>query len=297
MVDKHNKRGFFLDSPFLDLSSGLAIAGFLTVGAMVQSAEAACISNVCTLTDRNSSAVIQVGSGGSGFVDYVVDGTDQLTLQQFFYRIGTTGREFPVNNLSLISATTFDNNSNGDDDQLIVVYESAGNFRLTIDRNLTGGSVGSGFSEMSSSILIRNLRPSTSLTLSFFDYNNYDLGTIANDDTLEFDSLERSFIQSDANTNLDVNAVATTFNARAFTAANVPTTLDSLNNTTTTNLTNAFGPVGPGDISGTYQWNFVIPGGGTRTISKTTQITSIPEPSLTFALLAIIPFSLKLRRF
>jgi hypothetical protein len=37
--------------------------------------------------------------------------------------------------------------------------------------------------------------------------------------------------------------------------------------------------VGPGDLTWAYQWDFVLPAGGTYQISKDKHLTGIPEPT------------------
>ncbi len=61
-----------------------------------------------------------------------------------------------------------------------------------------------------------------------------------------------------------------------FQMALTPTIVNALNDTAVTNLTNAAGPVGPGDIAWAFQWDVTLAPGQVLLVSKDKQIQIVP---------------------
>jgi len=89
--------------------------------------------------------------------------------------------------------------------------------------------------------------------------------------------------QTDGNLSLSeiVSDTVTTPGADHGEAGIYAATLAKLNDGLATDLNDAVGPVGPGNVTWTFQWDFNIPGGGTVIISKD-KLLVVPEPSPLF---------------
>lgn len=226
------------------------------------------MATLYTLTDANSTANINDGSS-SGMYNWVVDGTDHLYQQWFWYRVGTGGPEAAINTLGAPTATILGT------DSLKLSYLNPGNFSIDVKYTLTGGTIGSKTSDIAETIKINNLKSSV-LDFHFFQYTDFDLGgTPGNDTAVHVNA--NTIRQSDPNSVLG-ETVATPA-PDAWEIAYWPSIVNSLNNGTTTNLSNNTSPLGPGDVSWAFQWNRTIAGGGSLIISKDKNIQHVPEPS------------------
>ncbi|MBX9788571.1 MAG: PEP-CTERM sorting domain-containing protein [Pirellulales bacterium] len=228
-----------------------------------------------TLIDDNSSASIDTASQ-SGMYDWFVDGTDQMFQQWFWYRIGGTP-EASVDTLPIAAEGTSDVNFNGDPDALFVRYAGAG-FEIELRYLLDGGNAGSGASDMSEQIVIRN-NSDGPLDFHFFQYSDFDLNNSPGGDTGVFTNLNTVF-QQEGNIVAAETVVTPVASHREI--ADYPSLLGALNDGAATTLsdTPAIGvTVGPSDITWAYQWDVVIPVGGAFQISKDKHIYAIPEPS------------------
>lgn len=221
-----------------------------------------------TLTDTNSTVTIDSQSQ-TGMSNWVVDGIDNLFQQWFWYGIGT-GPEFSIDTLTLTSETLYSPSI------LDLVYQ---NNQISVDviYFLTGGSVGSGNSDVGETIVIKNLTE-TSLNLRFFQYTDFDLGGTPNDDTA---------YRSNANTMHQTDASGYTFSevvaapgASHYQVDIFPTTLNALNDLLPTTLLDNPGPV-TGDVTFAWQWNTVINPRGSFIISKDKliDVNPVPEPA------------------
>jgi len=221
-----------------------------------------------TLTDTNSTVTIDSQSQ-TGMSNWVVDGIDNLFQQWFWYGIGT-GPEFSIDTLTLTSETLYSPSI------LELVYS---NNLISVDviYFLTGGSIGSGNSDVGETIVIKNLTE-TSLNLRFFQYTDFDLGGTPNDDTA---------YRSNANTMHQTDGSGYTFSEVVGTPAAshyqvdiFPTTLSALNDLLPTTLLDNPGPV-TGDVTFAWQWNTVLNPGGSYIISKDKliDVNPVPEPA------------------
>lgn len=257
--------------------SCMAIVGWFW-GSGVQSASAA----IFTLTDDNSVSQFDTANPAGNF-NWFVDGTDRLSQQAFWYRIGNVAEQ-SAHLLPIGVQGTTDSNFDGNPDTLFVRYNGPG-FQLDIRYTLDGGALLSNASDMAEQISITNLL-GTPLDFHFFQYSNFDLS--AGNDSIVFTNAN-SVRQSGGTSTLTETVVTPVPSHHE--AYAVPVTLNKLNDAAATTLTDlpAIGTsIGPGDLTWTYEWDISIPVGGTFQISKDKNLSaSIPEPSTVGILLGL----------
>jgi len=136
-----------------------------------------------TLADGNSTASFDTTSGQ---VSWVVDGTEQLFLQEFYFRRASDTSEVRLdsNNMTLDGIFASDTNpfTDTNNDALAQLYSDGGGLEIETLFTLRGGTNTSGNSDLAEQITIRNNSAST-MSLSFFQFVDFDLGGDFNDDS------------------------------------------------------------------------------------------------------------------
>jgi hypothetical protein len=230
-----------------------------------------------TLTDRNSSVIVDSATN-AGMLNWTVDGVSHLSQQWFWYRLGATGPEKPINTLPMLGQMVSNTNFNAGMDTLAVRYGDAA-FRVEIRYSLHGGTPGSMTADVSETIWFQNLG-STPLDAHFYQYNNFDLGgTPGNDVAIR--SNENTIRQYDAATTF-AETVSTPV-ADHFEIALLPDTRLELDDAVATTLSDGAMAVGPGDVAWALQWDFTLDPGDTFIISKDKLVlpvaNQVPNPA------------------
>ena len=255
-------------SPSLSLKTAgvSALAGLLLATAGVPSAQA----TKMTMTHGNSTAIVDTTSQ-AGIHTWTVDGTDQLFQQAFWYRIGNTAEQ-SIETLGLFFEQV---NTNVVKSSLDVVYRNA-TVQVAIAYTLTGGSNGSGHSDMAESITITNLTNSA-LDFHFFQYNDFDLNGTAGNDTV-YRKNDNAIVQYEGGSVF--TETVNTPSATRYEVGLFPGTRNKLNDGGATNLANVGGPF-TGDATWAYQWDTTIAARGSFQISKDKNINPnpVPEPA------------------
>lgn len=223
-----------------------------------------CYAEIVTLTDNNS--MVQVDpSSQAGTQPWIVNGNNYLVKQWFWLRIGATSPEQSLDTLS----TPLISQSDAADCQ--IVYDNSKGLAVTLKYGLTGGEPGSGFSDLSEIIKFTN-RGATPLDLHFFQYANFKLSD--GNDTVQFPSSSQ-VVQTAPGVGLS-ETVVTGF-PQHHEAANVPTTLNKLNDGLPTTLNDNNGPI-TGDVNWAFQWDITLAPAHSFIISKDKTI-DVPEPT------------------
>lgn len=269
-------------------TQGRLLAILLAVASFTALAPAAPIS----LDDLNSHVDIDPAAP-SGMYNWVIDGTDQLFQQWFWYRVGSTGPETPLSSLPITGLNVLDANFHPGNDTLVVRHSGAG-FNITINYILQGGLPGSRTSDVAEQIRIDNLG-STPLEFHFFQYSNFNLNNTP-DDILH---IENGNLAVQTDSTMSLAETAATPKPTRYQADLVPLIINSLTDALPTTLTNSAGPV-TGNVAFAFEWDreglLMIPAGGSFTISKDKNISMpIPEPAA-LGLLAIGLLGLLRRR-
>lgn len=252
----------------------IRLAGLVLIVQMLQGTGHAC---VFTLQNGNSAATISAQTA-QGMNQWLVDGQNQLAAQWFWFRVGNCGPETPLNRLPLISATQ------SDPATLETLYANR-KFSIQITYSLAGGASGSGSADIQEQITIMN-RTRNPLSLHFFQYTDVDLGGTADGDTVQLGkNLLGEFseaVQSEGDALFTETILASGANHAE--AGLRPSILNRLNNRKPTKLRDKAGPI-QGDATWALEWDPIIAGRSTFTISLEKSVCVVPEPTAT----ALVP--------
>ena len=226
------------------------------------------------IADRNTSATF----GENGQVSWIVDGTEQLFEQSFYFRTGTMDFERRVDSQSLELVGTFMTDTNPFRDDRNDAFGSlyANDAGLQIETIFTIRGSNGGNADLAEQITLRNLS-NESMTVSFFQFVDFDLGGDADDDTGMIVN-GNTIRQSD-----DVASVAETVvtpqpNAYTVGDADLIRAMLSDDNADTLDNTASYA----GNVGWSFQWNITLGAGQSFIISKDKSI--VPAPGA-FALL------------
>ncbi len=225
-----------------------------------------------TVTDGNSAFTVDPLSS-SGMNSWTVDGVNQLYQQWFWTRVGSTAGQ---QSLDAISVPVVSQGTGAFDNSLSLLYTQTGQFSVEIVYTLLGGNAGSHTADIAETIRINNLSQAA-LDFHFFQYSDFDLNGVADDQTATM-GLGGNSVQQVGNGAVMSETVATpapTFHEIGIYAS----TLTSLQSGFTYNL-NGANSAGPGDVTWAFQWDKSIAPNGTFLISKDKNIAAaVPEPA------------------
>ncbi|WP_414575519.1 hypothetical protein [Anabaena sp. CCY 9402-a] len=255
----------FLKRPFLFLTTTTVI---LTVGFTERSAQSA----VLALSDENSIAAFDTSSsdpGNSGLIFWTVDDINHLFQSQFWYRVGSTSGENPINNLNLIGLNQTQPTSN----MLTASYAGAG-FEIELNYRLNGGKPGSGHSSLFENIEIKNTS-SNPLDFHLFKYTDFDLT-----DNGQEDSTKIGYGMATQFDNFTLATEVIKPSASYYQVAPFPDILNALTDNLPTTLTNFPGTL-TGENSYAFQWSFDLEPETFFSITNYTSIKPVPEATIT----------------
>jgi hypothetical protein len=230
---------------------------------------------VTTLADRNTVARVEDTGSLAGMTGWDVDGVANLSLQGFWFRTQGMTREQNVGTLQLTGIAATDTNPFVDArvDTLAMQYTGPG-FTIEPSWHVRGGSAGDFRSDIAETIAIRNTGTST-LVISFFQYSDFDLGGTIQDQSVQIGGFNNNTVgQSDVG--FVANETVVTPRPTRWEVAFFSSLLNRLNDGAADDLQNVNGPLGPGDLTWAYQWDFTIPAGQSVLISKDKSIVPAP---------------------
>lgn len=230
--------------------------------------------NEFRLADGNSEAFFRLD--GDGQVDWLVDTSNQLFRQTFFFRSGGMQDERELTTLDILGAVATDTNPFVDDrdDSLSVRYlERELGLTFDVSYSLRGGSPGSGFSDLAEQIVITNTG-NVGRSVYFFQYVDFDLDGAGSDSARIVDG--RVAQQFDLAGNLSVSETVVTPAPAHFQVGNFADLLDLFFDGSPTTLSDNAGPF-VGDAAWAFEWHVFLDPGETFIISKDKII--FPSPS------------------
>ena len=246
----------------------LSAVGILAVCLVVAAPASASVM----LQDANSKAYFDVSSS-AGLYEWLVDGTNHMFQQWFWYRVGPAGGEQPISALTLDGGPLVtDTNNDGFADTLYTRYLGAG-FTIDLWYILAGGAPGSGTSDIGEIIRITNTSATASLDFHFFQYADFNLNGTPGDDTIDILGGNTAY---QADPTAYVAETVVTPKPSHFEAALVPAILNLLSDGNPTTLSD-IPSAGPGDVAWAFEWDKEIAPGRTLLISKDKNI--VPEPA------------------
>lgn len=224
-----------------------------------------------TLSDRNSSASFDVNSGQ---ISWDVDGVSQLFAQEFYFRRANDQRELRLDatNLSLDGIFTTDTNSFRDDrdDAFAQLYSDDNGMQIETIFTLRGGTDGSGRSDLAEQIVIRNLGNQT-MSLSFFQFVDFDLGGDAGDD---FGEIINGNTVRQSDDGFFISETVVTPQPTIFQVGDAGQMAAMLNDNAIDTLDGTSG--WQGNVAWAFQWDIVLEAGESFIISKDKSIVPAP---------------------
>ncbi len=251
-----------------------------------------------TLVDQNSSVRINLNgpaslaNGAVGVNRWIVNGTSDLNLQWFCFRVGS-GSQSSLDTLNLVgSPTPVSSNSDAQPNFLSTTYQTApaaaNPFTINITYNLTGGPIGSASSDLAEAITIQNTGTAT-LPFHFFEYSDFALGGATSPQTVAITGGHTATV-----TDPVLHIISTTgvtplpsfFQAGAKSPS--PTLLDELNTISNLQLDNNTTSSTPTNTTEwAFEWDVNLAPNDSLVISVDKNLRAVPEPATTTALLGL----------
>ena len=213
-----------------------------------------------TLNDGNSSAQITLDASAGQF-DWTVDSASQLFQQWFWYRVGDTGPEAGIDTLGLDIHKLIDRGPAGDE-KVIARYgfgNAGTDLAIELTFVLTGGTAGSGASDILETIELFNKSDSAPLSVDFFEYVDLNLGGTPVDMTVQIVG-GNTAVQTD--TNLLVSETSDVPLPDRWEAGVYPNTLNKLTDGDADDLNMNAGPLVLANLTWAFQWELLIPAAG-----------------------------------
>jgi hypothetical protein len=235
-------------------------------------------SDALPFTLNSGNSVVQIKADSTaGMTSYLVDGVNQVKGQWFYYSVGTSVAESPIESIGPLTWVQSAANS------LDLSYDNL-QYRARVVYTLTGNTPGSGKSKLNEAITFLNKPESTGdLVLRFFDYSDFDLTGVSGGQSLQFFTTPIPVTRVNRfNQTMGANWLNATISSGTNYPSNVEAalysqTLAKLTDLDLDTLSGAMGPVS-GDVTGTFEWDVTLKPGYSLTISKLYDM-QIPEPS------------------
>jgi hypothetical protein len=224
---------------------------------------------------------VDVASGPGGASQWTVDGLNQLNRQWFYYRVGASGPEMPVESINATPTINVFNNG-ATLSRLDVTWANA-DYSVRTLFQLVGNTAGTGKANLNETITVANTS-ADNIVFHLFQYSDFNLAGSAGGQSAQYyqNGIGEYYkvIQSDGFWSVTETATSPA-GLGHFEAALSGITLGSLTDANPTTLSDSQ-TAGVGDVTFAYEWDVTIAPGGSFQISKL--IAVVPEPS-TVALL------------
>lgn len=232
-----------------------------------------------------TGAAVRTGSGGGTGNTYTVNGSsDQAFQEWWWYRVnGVNSREFALSNQSAAPVISGNN--------MILAYREPEGFTSTLHytiNNTPGGALVTGTN------FIKN-EGNVALSLSLFNYIDYDIGGTATGDRATMLSPNPATRWAIFDPAVLINAEYRAIDASNYQVTAFPVLRGSLTDTGVTTLNNTGLPFGAGDFTGGLEWQFTLDPNQEIALQTSRLLNPVPEPA-TMAILGLGAAALLKRR-
>jgi PEP-CTERM motif len=253
--------------------AGAAAAATLLGSGMMREADA---SNII-LENGNSQVTINP-TATAGLQDWLVNGTNQLNQEWFWYRTGSSGGQSSLNSLGLTNSAEYDTTGDSLNDTAILTYGTSSSLQVQVVYSLVGGMTGSDNSDLGETIMVANNTKSTQ-TYHFFAYANFNLGDSTSDQTVDITGGNTATVKGPG---MEAQTVVGPMPSE-FQAADSPTLLNDVASSSTYQL-NDVATAAAGDPEWAFEWDLTLTAGNSAVLSidhNLTQqtIAAVPEPA------------------
>jgi hypothetical protein len=253
-----------------------AALGLATLGLVGTSAFAAPLS-----VQSNNSTVTVDPNSQSGLSSWVVDGTNQLNQQWFWYSVGSSAPQ---------SIDTLNNTFSFNQDGVLTETYGGDGFTLTLNATLTGGAVNSGNSAMTQTVSVDN-NTDSDLDFHLYEYSDFTLNNkTLNNNTLTLSGSPVSTADQTAplGTTMNIGVNPSVDHSQIGTNGAIKLALNN-GSTPVTLGDNGIGPI-IGNTNFAFEWDPTIAVNGTfqESIVQSIQGGVVPLPSAAFSAVVLL---------
>lgn len=253
-----------------------AALGLATLGLVGTSAFAAPLS-----VQSNNSTVTVDPNSQSGLSSWVVDGTNQLNQQWFWYSVGSSAPQ---------SIDTLNNTFSFNQDGVLTETYGGDGFTLTLNAILTGGAVNSGNSAMTQTVSVDN-NTDSDLDFHLYEYSDFTLNNkTLNNNTLTLSGSPVSTADQTAplGTTMNIGVNPSVDHSQIGTNGAIKLALNN-GSTPVTLGDNGVGPI-IGNTNFAFEWDPTIAVNGTfqESIVQSIQGGVVPLPSAAFSAVVLL---------
>lgn len=223
------------------------------------------------LGDANSTATFDPAAGQ---IDWMIDGQNHLFAQEFYFRRSTDTQELRMDSTNLNNVGNFTTDTNGftdsRDDAFGSLFTDGNGLEFETLFTLRGNAQGSSSASLAEQITIRNTSNSA-ITLSFFQFVDFDLGGDAFDDSglISGGNTAQQWDDGFVLSETVVTPMPVLFqmgDAADIAALLGDTAIDNLDGSDSYS----------GDVAWAFQWDITLQAGGSFLISKNKAVVPAP---------------------
>lgn len=238
------------------------------VGSTALAAPVPCPFNACAVSDAGTTLRFE----GGALVGIDVFGIDQLAQQGLFVTLGANSPGNPLTGSSLASTYSLISATQDEDaNQIVVVFSDNSTLSFTLTYTLTGGPL---TATIPYTVLVQNLS-GNSQALALMDFIDFDLMDDSTGDTVVFTAPDTI-----TQTGKGATATARSISAFAYQDVGECCVTSTLSRLVSGHLSGDVGPVGPDDVSGSFQDDLQVAAAGSFTISRQLQVTIPAQPRI-----------------
>jgi PEP-CTERM motif-containing protein len=257
------------------LRRAAAAATAAAAAAMLSFSALPAMGTVIPLSNGGVSANVDI-TGGGGVTTLDINGVNQVNStegQWYYVRVGAPSS---MGAAQVLNNTAFTLTDSSTTSTLDTTYTSGSSYNVKVD--YTGLVGATNQAQLPQSITIDNLSTSSSLTISLYEYNHFNLNGQTKDN-VTFVNTPVNTADQNSTTGASMSEVNTTPSPSAYQAAAGSTLLTDLTGSSFAGLndTNTVSS-GANDATWAFEWDFTIPADSSVQVSKNVNV-NVPEPA------------------